>query len=165
MFYYRLYNLLTAPGVVMHELSHAFFCLTAGVKIHRVKLFQFGKIAGYVEHEEPTKFYQGFLISLGPLILNSLFALLAFSQWRAPDRHWQPWVWLWLGIGVALHAIPSNEDANCMLHLANKRFWKNPLVMIGYPFVLILFILNLFKRVHVDWVFVGVLFWLGRFYL
>lgn len=165
MFFYYFYNLLTAPGVMMHELSHAFFCLTAGVKIHKIKLFQFGRLAGYVVHDEPTKFYQGFLVSFGPLILNSLFTLFAFSQFREPFYAWQPWVWAWLGFAAGMHAIPSTEDAKSLFGLANRRFFRNPLVVIGYPFVLILYILNFLKRLHIDFIYVGALFWLGRFYL
>ena len=47
MFYY-LYALITMPGVVLHELSHAFFCVFSGIKVHEVKLFRFGNPAGYV---------------------------------------------------------------------------------------------------------------------
>src|SRR3989339_738951 len=123
---YYFYELLTAPGVMMHELGHAIFCLSAGVKVYRIRLFQFGKTAGFVEHDEPNNFFQGFLISVGPLIVNSLFALFV---------------------------------------LANRRFWKNPLVIIGYPFILLLYIFYLLKRLHIDWLFVFLLFWLGHIYL
>ena len=56
------YNLLTSPGVIVHELSHALFCVFARVRIHSIKLFQFRETAGYVVHDEPRKFLQGFLI-------------------------------------------------------------------------------------------------------
>src|SRR3989339_983353 len=165
MFFYYFYNLLTSPGVMMHELSHAFFCVMAGVKIHKIKLFQFGRLAGYVEHDEPQKFYQGFFVSLGPLFINTLFTLFAFSQFREPLMRLQPWVWVWLGFAAGMHAIPSTQDAKSLFGLANRRFWRNPLVIIGYPFVLALYILNFLKRLHIDIIFVGALFWLGRFYL
>lgn len=164
MWLYYLYDLLTAPGVIAHELSHAIFCLFSGVKIHRIRLFQFGRTAGFVEHDEPQKFYQGFLISVGPLLINSLLALFLFSQWRAP-YNWRPFVFVYLGIVLALHAIPSGQDAKALFQLANHRLKKNPLVIFGYPFILILYILYLLKRWHIDFVFVVVLFWLGNRYL
>lgn len=165
MFFYYFYNSLTAPGVMMHELAHAFFCLTAGVKVRRIRLFQFGRVAGYVVHDEPTKFYQGFLVSFGPLIINSIFTLFAASQWQDPGKNWQPWVWAWVGVAAGLHSIPSTEDAHSLLSLANVRIRKNPLVILGYPFILFLYILNLLKRLHIDWVYTIVLFWLGAMYL
>ena len=164
MFYY-LYALITMPGVVLHELGHAFFCVFSGIKVHEVKLFRFGNPAGYVVHDEPTKFLPGLLISLGPLLINSLLALLCFSQVKAPYLAVRPALFLWLGLALGLHAIPSTGDAKAIFNLANHRFWRNPLVIISYPFILLLYILNLLKRLHIDIVYVAVLFWLGNIYL
>ncbi|MFA6486081.1 MAG: metalloprotease family protein [Candidatus Magasanikbacteria bacterium] len=162
---YYLYSLLTAPGVAIHELAHAVFCLLSGVKIHRIKLFQFGPTAGYVVHDEPEMFYQALLISLGPLIINSLLAMGLFSQLVEPYGCWQVILFGWLGIAIGLHAIPSTGDAQTLLSIANRRVWRNPLIILGYPFVLAIYILNLLKRLHIDIVFVALLFWLGRMYL
>jgi len=163
-FLYTFYNIITAPGVMLHELGHTLFCVTAGVKIHKIKLFQFGKTAGYVVHDEPQKFFAGFLISFGPLIVNSLVVLFLFSQWGEPYG-WHEWLFLWLGVAFGLHAIPSTEDAHSLFQLANRRVFKNPLVVVGYPFVLVLYVLNVLKRLHIDWLYVVLLFWLGAMYL
>lgn len=165
MFFYYLFDLVTAPGVAMHELGHAFFCFTAGVRVHKIKLFQFGRTAGYVLHDEPDNFFQGFLISIGPLIMNSIFALFAFAKFKFSTIDWHPWVWLYFGIAVGLHAIPSDGDAQALLSLANRRILKNPLVIIGYPFVMLLYIFYWMKRFHLDWIYVIVLFWLGNIFL
>jgi hypothetical protein len=166
MFWYYFYNLATMPGVVVHELSHAFFCVFSGVKIRKTKLFQLGgTVAGYVVHDEPQKFWQGFFITLGPLIINSAVATFLFSFVVAPWARSQPWVMLWLGVAIGLHAIPSTGDAKSLFQMTNHRFWHNPLVVIAYPFVLILYILNLLKRLKIDFLFVGLLYWLGRYYL
>lgn len=165
MFFYYFYSLTTAPGVMAHELGHALFCLLARVKIYKIKLFQFGKVAGYVNHDEPTKFYQSVLISFGPLMLNSLLALICFARLTASYTTWQTIVLAWLGIAIGLHAIPSTGDAKALLTVTNRRVWRNPLIIIGYPFVLALYLLNFLRRLHLDVVYVGALFWLGRFYL
>ena len=150
---------------MIHELAHAFFCLSSGIRVRDIKLFRFGNPAGYVTHDEPTKFFQGFLISFGPLIINSLLALFCFSQFKAPYLDYRPWAFVWFGTAVALHAIPSTGDAGSLFTLANHRFWRNPLVIIGYPFILVLYILNFLKRWHLDIIYAGVLFWLGNIYL
>lgn len=165
MFFYYLYSLATAPGVMVHELGHAVFCVLARVKIYKIKLFQFGSVAGYVNHDEPTKFYQSVLISFGPLMLNSLLTLICFARLTAPYTTWQTIVLAWLGITIGLHAIPSTGDAKTLLTVTNRRVLRNPLILIGYPFVLALYLLNFLRRLHLDVVYVGVLFWLGRFYL
>lgn len=164
MFY--LYSLLTAPGVAVHELGHLFFCLLAGVKIYKVKLFQFDKkTAGFVTHEEPRYFFQAILISFGPLLLNTLLTLFLFAKVTPPYAEWHRLVYVWLGIAIGLHAIPSTGDAKSLLQTTNGRVLHNPLILIGYPFILLLYILNLLKRIHFDFVYVAILFWLGRFYL
>lgn len=165
MFLYRLYALITAPGVMVHEIGHLFFCLLTGVKVHRVRLFQLGKIAGYVLHDEPQRWYQAAGISFGPLIINSLMALFIFSQVDAPYWSGPAILFGWLGAAVGLHAIPSNEDAKSLLQTTNNRVWRNPFMLLGYPLVLILYLLNLLRRVHLDIVYVGWLFWFSSWYL
>jgi len=151
---------------VVHEFGHLIFCWLAGVKVHQIKLFQLGKTtAGFVIHDEPSKFYQAILISFGPLILNSLLALLCFSQFKPPYYQWPLFIYLWLGIAVGLHAIPSTGDAKSLLQTTNHRIWRNPLILIGYPFVLFLYFLNLLRRIHFDFVYVAALFWLSNWYL
>ncbi len=172
---YYLYTLLTAPGVVVHELAHAFFCWLAKVKIHKIKLFQFDKnIAGYVTHDEPSWFYQALLISFGPLLINSLFTLVLFSQVTQPSLAWinglktganLSLVWIWLAIAVGLHSIPSTGDAKSLWLTATERWWHNPLKIIGLPFVLILYVLNWLRRLHIDVIYVIALFWLGNIFL
>lgn len=165
MFFRYLFDLITAPGVAMHELGHAFFCLTSGVRVHKIKLFQFGRTAGYVLHDEPAKFYQGLFISTGPLILNSLFSLFAFAKFEFSLVDWQTYLWLYFGVVVGLHAIPSDGDAQALLALANRRVLKNPLVVIGYPLVFLLYIFYWLKKFRLDWIFVIALFWLGNIFL
>lgn len=163
--FYHLYALLTAPGVMVHELAHAFFCVFVRVKIFKICLFRFGNPAGYVNHAQPTKFWQSFLISFGPLIVNSLLTVFLFSLIQSPYFAWPVIVYGWLAIAVGLHAIPSTGDAKSLFQAANHRLWHNPLVIIAYPFILVLYILNLLKRLHIDIVYVAILFWLGRLYL
>lgn len=165
MLWYYTYSLLTAPGVMVHELGHAIFCVLARVRIHKIKLFQFGEVAGFVNHDEPTKFYQSLFISFGPLIINSLLTLVCFSRLVPPYFTWQTVVYAWLGVAIALHAIPSTGDAKTLLSVTNGRIFRNPLIIIGYPFVIALYLLNFLRRLHLDIAYVGLLFWLGRFYL
>ncbi|PIP34324.1 hypothetical protein COX21_03495, partial [Candidatus Falkowbacteria bacterium CG23_combo_of_CG06-09_8_20_14_all_41_10] len=73
-------------------------------------------------------------------------------------------LFLYLGIAVALQAIPSTGDAESLLLMANRNFWKNPLVILLYPLVLILYLLNLLKRFYFDWAYAIFLFYIGQAY-
>ncbi len=157
--------LITAPGVIVHELSHALFCVLARVRIHRINLFRFNQVAGFVVHDEPEKLYQSFLISAGPFIINSLLALIFFAWVVPPWNRVVVWVWLWLGVAIGLHAIPSAQDAFALIEATNRRVFRNPLVLACYPFAFALYLLHYVKRFHLDIAYVGLLFWLGNIFL
>jgi hypothetical protein len=44
----RYYRIFVAPGIIVHELSHAFACLITGAEIKRINLFE--PSGGSVEH-------------------------------------------------------------------------------------------------------------------
>lgn len=165
MFIYTILNLLVAPGVIAHELAHSFSCLLGGVKIFKVKFFRFGNPAGYVEHAEPTGFVQSLAISSGPLIFNSLLALLLFSQFNFSFYEPLRFVAFWLGFVIALHAIPSKGDVKVLWNVFKKNIFKNPFVIIGFPVVILLYLLDLFKHWHIHVLYAIFLVLLGSIYL
>lgn len=158
-----LYAALTAPGVMVHELAHALFCLLSGVKIRKINLFRFQTVAGYVVHDEPDGFVSSFLISFGPLIVNSYLAMFFFAQIQ-PIYGWWDLLWLYLGLAVALQAIPSTGDADSLRQMARRNFWKNPLVLLLFPLVLVLLLLNLLKRIYFDWAYAIFLLYIAQNY-
>jgi hypothetical protein len=160
---YYFYAILTAPGVIIHELAHVLFCLLGGVKIHKINLFRLQKVAGYVVHEEPRRFMSSWLISFGPLIVNSYLAMFCFAQIR-PAYNWWDLLFLYLGLAIALQAIPSTGDAESLWLIAKRTFWKNPLVLLLFPLVLVLYLLNLLKRFYFDWVYAIFLLYIGQVY-
>src|SRR6185437_12024785 len=76
------YTTLTAPGVAIHELGHAFFCLIFRHKIVKMKLFspQSDGTLGYVQHSyNPASTYQkfgNFFIGTGPIWFGTLLVYL-----------------------------------------------------------------------------------------
>jgi hypothetical protein len=157
------YFILTAPGVVVHELAHAFFCWLFGIKIYEINFLQFDRVAGYVRHEEPRTFFPSFFISFGPLIINSALAIWLFTT-ITPTYDWHNLLYLWLGIALGLHAIPSTGDAQSLLRNANHNIWQHPLVILFYPLVAILYVLNFLKRFYFDFIFVVILFYVAQRY-
>ncbi len=130
------YRLFVAPGVVLHEWSHAFFCLITGAKIKKIALFE--KEGGYVEHEKSKlPVFGQILISFAPFMFGSvaiyfLAKLLGFSSmpfsfelssqpysiWNSimPSlanydyMKWQNWAVLYLVLSIAVTMTPSRKD-------------------------------------------------------
>lgn len=164
MWWRYLHFILMAPGIIIHELSHAIFCLLFGVKIYKINLLQYKRVAGYVMHAEPTRFLPSFFISFGPLIINSVLAIWFFSQVEF-FQEWTTWLFLWLGIVLGLQAIPSTGDAKALFKSANHNWRRNPLVILFYPLVLVLYFLNFLKYLFIDFIFVAFLFYLAQVYV
>lgn len=75
-----LISILTFPGVIAHEIGHRLFADWAKVPVYKVCYFRVGNPAGYVIHGPVNSLRASFLISVGPLIVNTLLcALITFS--------------------------------------------------------------------------------------
>lgn len=68
-FFGERYRIFVAPGVILHELSHAFFCVITGARITSMSFFD--KDGGSVTHEKSK------LPVIGPLLIS--FAPLLFG--------------------------------------------------------------------------------------
>ena len=65
------YRIFVAPGVILHELSHAFLCLLTGASITKLSFFE--KNGGHVEHRPPKIPIIGqVLISLAPFVVGAV---------------------------------------------------------------------------------------------
>ena len=135
------------------------------MKIYRIKLFQFGNPAGYVEHQEPRKFYQHAFISFGPLLVNSFAAMILFAGIERPWLGNANAIFVWLALALGLNAIPSSGDAAALWQQSLRSVWRNPFVLLGWPLVGLLYVLNFLKRWHVDFLYTTFLFWLAVFVL
>lgn len=75
----KSYRFFVAPGVVLHELSHAFFCLITGAKIKNINFFE--PTGGSVTHEPPRIAFIGpVLIAFAPLLFG-IALLFILSHW------------------------------------------------------------------------------------
>lgn len=65
------YRVFVAPGVVLHELAHAFFCFITGAKVTKISFFD--KNGGSVEHKASKVPILGpILISIAPLLVGAV---------------------------------------------------------------------------------------------
>lgn len=122
------YIYLTAPGVMIHEIGHAVFCLIFRHKIVEMKLFspkEDGTL-GYVNHSyNPNSFYQrigNFFIGTGPIwfgvaVLCLISWLLLPNEMQISDffslnfwGRWQSYIWLYLALTISSHITLSPPD-------------------------------------------------------
>ncbi len=112
-----LIALLTFPGVICHEIAHRFFCDICGVPVYAACYIRVGNPAGYVVHGPVRSLKSAFLISIGPLIVNTLLcSLISFAAviplfiLKVADTSFASGLLIWVGISMGMHAFPSNVD-------------------------------------------------------
>jgi hypothetical protein len=154
-----LISIATFPGVIVHEAAHMLFCRLRGLAVLDVCFFRVGNPAGYVIHEETENFTTAFLVSVGPLIVNSIlcvvFCFPAFVPVRVFGRP-DPisYVLLWLGISIGMHAFPSTHDAKNVWRLARRQVRTlNPLVLLSFPLVVAIYAANILSVVWFDYLY------------
>ena len=119
---------LTAPGVMLHEIGHAVFCLIFRHKIVEMKLFspEEDGTLGYVNHSyNPNSFYQrigNFFIGTGPIwfgvaVLSLISWLLLPNEMQISNffslnfwGRWQSYIWLYLALTISSHITLSPPD-------------------------------------------------------
>lgn len=86
------YRIFVAPGVILHELSHAFLCLLTGAKITKMSFFE--KNGGHVEHQ-PSKLplIGQVLISLAPLFAGTIAIYFLSRKIGISDLHFSDLSW------------------------------------------------------------------------
>ena len=139
IFYGKKYRIFLAPGVIIHELSHALACRITGAKIKEINFFLWD--GGYVKHNKPKIPIVGkILISFAP-VLGGIGALFLFSLifgLRFPLEivdfqqsffqglsiaiqeipffvkqnwlSWQFWIFIYLVISIIVCLVPSKTD-------------------------------------------------------
>jgi hypothetical protein len=172
-----LVSLLTFPGVILHEWAHKKFCDLAKVKVQDVVYFNLDFIgenesAGYVIHERPTTYKQIFLISVGPLIINSLatillgylFQILGFNT-PETQNSLLAIILAWLALSVGMHAFPSDEDMKNILEASKVELAKggSKLHYLAFPFVWLVSLANKLRAIWFDAIYAGLLMMLGTF--
>ncbi|HEV2601461.1 MAG TPA: hypothetical protein VGT41_04120 [Candidatus Babeliales bacterium] len=128
----------TFPGVILHEISHRFFCDIANVKVYDINYFEpLSTKAGHVIHEPTNNFFSVFFISMGPLIINSLVCMIltipagslyyletefmGYSPWFMTPAYY---VLKWIGYSIGFHAMPSNQDMSNLEKIAQSNSAK-----------------------------------------
>lgn len=111
--------LLTFPGRIVHEIAHRFFCDITGTPVYEVAYFNVEEeeSTGHVMYGPAAGLKSIFLISIGPLIINTLLcALLTFPPilpifiLGAENCSVVFKILIWVGFSMGMNAFPSNTD-------------------------------------------------------
>lgn len=106
------YRIFVAPGVIIHELSHAFLCLLTGARITKLSFFE--KNGGHVEHSPPKIPIVGqILISLAPFFIGAgaIYFLSKLLGLTSPD--------------LDLNNLPKSGFINVFIQSFNKIDYRN----------------------------------------
>jgi hypothetical protein len=154
-----LLDLFFMPGIISHEFGHRIFCDIFGVRVQKVRYFSFTNPPGFVIHEHPKNFLQTFFITVGPLIFNTLLAVLfgIFSL----QYHF---AFAWLSISVAAQSFPSSGDAKSLWKETKNHMRRNFLAIVGFPISGLIQLINLIRSWWFDIIY-GVAFYLVIFFL
>jgi len=161
-----LIALATFPGVIIHEAAHRFFCDIAKVPVYEVSYFRIGDPAGYVIHGPTKGLKDTFLISIGPIIVNSLLCMILTLPVTYPmiilgAQQVDPilYVIAWAGVSIGMHAFPSDQDMN-IFQQEVKKAKKTLLYYLALPFTLLVKLANLLRVVWFDLFYAIALSWI-----
>ena len=160
-----LVSIITFPGVIVHEMAHRIFCDLAGVQVYKVCYFRAGNPAGYVLHERPNKLGASFLITVGPLLVNtilcSFFTFTPMIAMSLDPEHLHPVfsLLIWVGISTGMHAFPSNQDAENFVDAIEDAGRRGLLYGISRGFQGLIFIANVSRILWFDVLFALVVAW------
>ncbi|MFA5070523.1 MAG: M50 family metallopeptidase [Patescibacteria group bacterium] len=135
----KKYRFFVAPGVIVHEFSHALACIMTGAKVTRISLFSAD--GGFVEHTRSRLGFLGaVLIALAPVFGGALFLWLLsrwfgfaldfkviefssnilgnirslfFSAWNlliSGAGDWRFWIFAYLIVSLSVALAPSKQD-------------------------------------------------------
>ena len=123
------YRYFVAPGVIVHEFSHAIAAILTFHKVEKINIFD--PNGGYVIHQKTREPVSQVIISFAPIIGISLSFLastyLLQPGWLAPLDHysinsvlqilastsfssWQTWLYFYLCLSFATCLAPSKQD-------------------------------------------------------
>jgi hypothetical protein len=146
MFFKRssLINLLTFPGIIVHELSHQLFCRLFHIPVFKVVYFQTRNPAGYVLHEILDNKNQSIIITIGPFIINTLLGFIislpaALPTFQISTAKPVDYVLVYLGFTLAMHAFPSNVDIKSSFSKTKEKNTAFLIKIIGYPITGLIF--------------------------
>jgi uncharacterized membrane protein YqjE len=100
-----IFDVLLAPGWIVHETSHYIMCRLLGVKVKKVHLLTSVEI-----EEVKNSFLKPFLVGIAPSLINTIFACLLILVAPYFSDGWAGLLLDWLVVSIILGCGPSRAD-------------------------------------------------------
>ncbi|BDC34608.1 hypothetical protein Noda2021_05660 [Candidatus Dependentiae bacterium Noda2021] len=147
----HIFSIITLPGIIVHEISHKFFCDIFDIPVKQVKYFiPFADITSSTTAQLPKRFMTSYWIAIAPLIINSIVCVLFTLPYSIMFYYGTEFVsstsrlfnicngiLLWVGLSIGWHAIPSRSDLSNVIGSDESRSKKITLTttkLLLYPF-------------------------------
>jgi hypothetical protein len=145
--------ILTFPGVIVHEFAHRLFCDLTKTDVYDEAYFRLNDddtTVGFVVHAQPKSLLKSFLISFGPLIVNTILCMVLTFPFTLKvglnlSLGWSDIFMEWVGICIGIHAIPSNQDAKSFKEFVGMHKGEGVLYVISLALSLFFWIANLLR--------------------
>ena len=122
--FYRCFNWVFVPGVVVHEFAHYSMCRIFGVKVKEARWFKVGDfgIEGFVRTEDISSVITSLFLGLAPILVNGILVSLIY-YFSPIYTDWDPLARFgitYLGISLALGTRPSKADLTLWWKVFNE---------------------------------------------
>ena len=145
----KLAQYILFPGIIFHEMAHAFACVLFNVPIKKIKWV--GKDGGYVIHEN-SKSYKIIIIALFPFLFNIFISLIFARIYLLNELVIMKIISVWLASSALFFCVPSNQDNNNCISTLKESYTKKQsflgllIKILLFPIPLtIIIICNIFK--------------------
>lgn len=136
-------DMLTFPGVILHELVHAIMCKVFGIQIQEICYLRYGKPSGYIVHSACNSFISQFCITVGPLLINTVLGgYLGYKyMYLHPDAPTFDRVFfLWLAVSFLVHSFPSVQDVKNFHKVLKKE--SELIQLLNMPILICLYVIG-----------------------
>lgn len=137
------------PGIIFHELAHAFACVLLNVPIKKIKWVS--KDGGYVIHEN-SKSHKIIIIALFPFLFNIFVSLVFARIYLLNEMTIIKLISVWLASSALFFCVPSAQDNNNCIstikesYTKKQNFFELLIKLLLFPIPLtIIIICNIFK--------------------
>lgn len=162
----KIISLITFPGVIVHEIAHKFFCDLLNIPVYEASYLPFKKSSGYIKHENIVSVTKALIVTLGPLIINSILCMfLTFSAsiplfiLEATLVNPLFYIIFWFGISIGMHALPSDIDIDSFIESVKGSKGQGIIYYISLPFCYFFRIINALRVIWADLIFAIALTW------
>lgn len=155
-----LIKIVTCPGVLLNIWVTRLTCKMLGIKITKVD-WRYFLIGTVVQIEPPENYFRLFAIIILPFIFMSTVALPFCYLTILGHTGIGMFFFLWLSISMAANSFPEIDLGDILWKQSRKKMKeKNYIAYLGFPIVIIIYVMMVLRLLYIDILYGGFLFFL-----